>query len=62
MIRDYLAIDQLKPHEDNPRTISKKKFNKLKKSIANFPDMLAARPIVINENKEIIGGNMRFMA
>jgi hypothetical protein len=62
MIRDYLAIDQLKPHEDNPRTISKKKFNKLKKSIANFPDMLAARPIVINENKEIIGGNMRFLA
>lgn len=62
MIRDYLAIDELKLHEDNPRTISKKKFNKLKKSIANFPDMLSARPIVINENKQILGGSMRYRA
>ena len=62
MIRDYLAIDQLRLHEDNPRTISKKKFNKLKKSIANFPDILGARPIVDNESYQILGGSMRFRA
>jgi hypothetical protein len=62
MIRDYLEIEQLSLHEDNPRTISKKKFNKLKKSIANFPEMLNARPIVVNENKQILGGSMRYRA
>jgi len=48
--------------ERNPRTISDEKFSKLKYSISNFPEMLKARPIVINQRMEVLGGNMRVRA
>lgn len=47
---------------DNPRTISKEKFEKLKKSIKEFPQMLELRPIVVDKNGVILGGNMRYEA
>lgn len=47
---------------DNPRTISKEKFEKLKKSIKEFPQMLELRPIVVDKNGVILGGNMRYKA
>jgi len=46
----------------NPRTIKEKKFKKLVKSIQEFPEMLKLRPIVVNDEMGIIGGNMRFKA
>ena len=46
----------------NPRTIKKDKFQKLVKSIREFPEMLELRPIVVNSEMKIIGGNMRFKA
>ena len=47
---------------DNPRTITKDKFEKLKKSIKKFPRMLDLRPIIYDENLVILGGNMRYKA
>lgn len=47
---------------DNPRTITKKQFDSLKKSIKAFTKMLKVRPIVYDENWIVLGGNMRLLA
>jgi hypothetical protein len=57
-----IEIKKLKPNSKNPRTISKKKFERLKKSITDFPKMLELRPIVVDENFVVLGGNMRLRA
>lgn len=46
----------------NPRTIDDAKFCKLKESIQEFPEMMNARPIVVNDKMEVLGGNMRVRA
>lgn len=51
---------QENPH--NPRTITEDKFVKLVKSLQQFPEMLEARPIVVDENNVVLGGNMRLKA
>jgi len=55
-------IATIKPNPDNPRFISKSKFKKLVKSIKAFPEMLEKRPIVVDENMVVLGGNMRLKA
>jgi len=57
-----LKINELKSNESNPRVIKDHKFKKLVKSIKEFPEMLELRPIVIDENNIILGGNMRYRA
>tara|TARA_R110000787_G_scaffold11249_4_gene37564 strand:+ start:242 stop:817 length:576 start_codon:yes stop_codon:yes gene_type:complete len=57
-----VKIETVFPNVLNPRTIKKDKFEKLVKSIKEFPEMLELRPIVVNSNMDIIGGNMRFKA
>ena len=57
-----LEINKLKPNKDNPRVIKDDKFKKLVKSIKEFPEMLELRPIVVDENMTILGGNMRHKA
>ena len=57
-----MEINKLKPNENNPRIIKNDKFKKLVKSIKDFPEMLELRPIVIDENNVILGGNMRYRA
>jgi len=57
-----LEINKLKPNKDNPRIIKDDKFKKLVKSIKEFPEMLELRPIVVDENMTILGGNMRHKA
>lgn len=57
-----MLIEKLKLNENNPRTISEEKLQKLKKSILEFPKMLELRPIIINEDYVVIGGNMRLTA
>jgi len=57
-----IHIDKIKPNSNNPRTIKDFKFNKLVKSIKEFPEMLKLRPIVVDENNIILGGNMRYKA
>ena len=59
---EKIKINKLKPNPNNPRTINKNKFERLKKSISQFPKMLEIRPIVVDENLMVIGGNMRLKA
>jgi len=56
------VLDKLQVNPDNPRFIRGDAFGKLVNSIRDFPDMLAKRPIVYDENNIILGGNMRYMA
>ena len=57
-----LKIKDLKPNESNPRIIKEAKFKKLVKSIKDFPEMLELRPIIVDEDMTILGGNMRYKA
>lgn len=55
-------IGEIKLNPNNPRLIKDDKFEKLVKSIKEFPEMLDIRPIVVNSDMVILGGNMRFKA
>ena len=57
-----MKITDIKPNPNNPRIIKDDKFKKLVKSIQDFPQMLELRPIVIDENNVVLGGNMRLKA
>jgi len=57
-----IKLSSIKANPNNPRIIKNEKFEKLKRSIEEFPEMMELRPIVIDENNVIIGGNMRFRA
>lgn len=57
-----IKISEIRENENNPRFIKDLKFKKLVKSIQEFPKMLEIRPIVVNENNIILGGNMRYKA
>jgi len=57
-----VPINKIRNNPINPRLVNKAKFEKLKKSIQDFPQMLELRPIVINEDGVILGGNMRYKA
>ena len=55
-------INEISPNVDNPRVVKGSKFQKLVKSIKEFPEMLLLRPIIVDENDIILGGNMRYLA
>ena len=57
-----VKISQIKLNPNNPRLIKDDKFKNLVQSIKNFPEMLDIRPIVVNQDMIILGGNMRFKA
>ena len=57
-----VKINAIKTNPKNPRLIKDDKFQKLVKSIQEFPQMLELRPIVVDENNIILGGNMRYKA
>jgi len=57
-----VKINSIKTNPKNPRLIKDDKFKKLVKSIQEFPQMLELRPIVVDENNIILGGNMRHKA
>jgi site-specific DNA-methyltransferase (adenine-specific) len=59
---EKVKLSEIKPNPKNPRLIKDEKFKKLVKSIIEFPQMLELRPIVVDENNIILGGNMRFKA
>ena len=54
-----MKLKDIKPNPNNPRVIRDYKFQKLKQSISEFPKMLSLRPMVIDENNVVLGGNMR---
>ena len=55
-------ISEVKLNPNNPRLIKDDKFKKLVQSVKDFPEMLNIRPIVVNKDMIILGGNMRFRA
>lgn len=55
-------ISNLKSNPNNPRLIKDDKFHKLVQSIKDFPEMLEIRPIVVNSEMIVLGGNMRLKA
>ncbi len=57
-----VKISQVKRNPENPRLIKDNKFHKLVRSIKEFPEMLEIRPIVVNEDMIVLGGNMRLKA
>ena len=57
-----MRIEDIRPNPSNPRYISDDKFKKLVESIRSFPQMLELRPLVIDENNVVLGGNMRLRA
>lgn len=59
---EKINLHDLVENQDNPRTIEPQQMQKLVESILTFPKMLQLRPIVCNENRVILGGNMRFRA
>lgn len=55
-------ISEVKLNPNNPRIIKDDKFKKLCQSLKDFPEMLELRPIVVNKDMIILGGNMRYKA
>jgi len=57
-----VKVAAIKSNPKNPRLIKDDKFKKLVKSIKEFPEMETVRPIVVNKDMVILGGNMRYKA
>jgi len=55
-------VSEVKANPNNPRIIKDDKFKKLVQSIKDFPEMLELRPIVVNNDGVVLGGNMRLKA
>jgi hypothetical protein len=55
-------INTIRENPHNPRTITEEKFRKLVDSLRQFPEMLEARPIVVDKDNVVLGGNMRLKA
>ena len=58
----FMKISKIKLNDKNPRIIRDEKFSQLCGSLKNFPKMMALRPIIVDENFVILGGNMRYRA
>ena len=57
-----LPMSDIKLNDSNPRVIKDQQMKRLVKSIQDFPEMTELRPIVVDENNVILGGNMRYRA
>ena len=62
MKTEKVKISQVKTNPNNPRLIKDDKFKKLVRSIKEFPEMLEIRPIVVDKDNIVLGGNMRLRA
>ncbi len=58
----WVRLSEIHSNANNPRTISADKFAKLKRSLIEFPEMLKLRPIVVDKDMVVLGGNMRLRA
>lgn len=58
----YIKSNLINPNPNNPRIVKDYKYKSLVKSIKDFPDMLSIRPIVVNKDMFVLGGNMRLRA
>ena len=61
-MKQQVKIYKIKGNPKNPRIVKDYKFKKLVNSIKNFPQMMEKRPLIVDENYMILGGNMRWKA
>jgi hypothetical protein len=61
-MKQQVKLYKIKGNPNNPRIIKNDKFKKLVKSIQEFPEMLEKRPIIVDEDLMVLGGNMRLKA
>jgi hypothetical protein len=61
-VLETIEVHTIQENPNNPRLIKNPRFYKLVDSIKKFPEMLNIRPIVIDENNMVLGGNMRYKA
>lgn len=59
---EAVDINLIKPNPNNPRVIKNDRFRKLVKSIREFPTMLMLRPLIVNNDMVLLGGNQRLKA
>ena len=57
-----IKVSTLKTNPGNPRQIKGEKLELLKKSVGSFQKMMALRPMIVDENNIVLGGNMRLVA
>src|SRR5690554_4266996 len=57
-----IKLSSIKANPNNPRVIKDEKFAKLVKSLKEFPKMMELRPMVVNNDNIVLGGNMRLKA
>lgn len=57
-----IPIKEIKPNPNNPRVIKDEKFAKLVQSLKELPEMASVRPVVVNSDMIVLGGNMRLKA
>jgi len=57
-----IDTNAIRPNPDNPRQIDVLQFDKLKKSLQEFPDMLLLKPLILDKDNVVLGGNMRLKA
>lgn len=57
-----IALNKVKPNPENPRTITEDKFEELKMSLIEAPWMIELRPLIVDEDNMLLGGNMRLRA
>jgi len=62
MQSEIRKLTEIRNNPENPRYIRDEKFAKLVKSLKDFPEMIGARPLVVNQRMEALGGNMRLKA
>lgn len=62
MQSEIRKLTEIRNNPENPRYIRDEKFEKLVKSLKDFPEMIGARPLVVNQRMEALGGNMRLKA
>jgi len=61
--KNYVAkIDDLLPSDENPRSIGRKEYEALKKSLVEFPEMKQLREIIVDEDMQILAGHQRIYA
>jgi len=58
-MNERIDINKLKENAENPRTLSEFMEGKLTESVLVFPGMMEARPLIVNEDNIVLGGNMR---
>ena len=55
-------LREIRNNPENPRYIRDEKFEQLVKSLKDFPEMIHARPLIVNQRMQALGGNMRLKA